>query len=94
MPPVPLLVRDPKNDGKKCGNSTASPNRVFKLTGSEATTLRCYETCAFSSEIADCVAVSGVHKKWCIGCKVELNAPHKGAVAFRMQDDQDGNYLS
>ena len=52
------------------------------------------ETCAFSSEIADCVAVSGVHKKWCIGCKVELNAPHKGAVAFRMQDDQDGNYLS
>jgi len=88
------LIRDPENDGKKCGDSPDSSNRSFKLTGSTATTRNCY---AFCKHDKDCVAFSGVYEKWCIGCKVALSSPHEGAEAFKRtvpgKADVDNNEL-
>ena len=87
------LIRDPENDGKKCGDSPDSSNRSFKLTGSTATTRNCYSFCKHDK---DCVAFSGVYEKWCIGCKVALSSPHEGAEAFKrtVPGKADGNYVS
>ena len=73
------FVRDPQNDNKKC-SIPGSANRLFKLSGSDATETNCQFSC---EQIQSCVAFSGIWGSWCIGCKIPLSADHHGAIAFR-----------
>jgi len=81
-----IMTRDPQTDGQKCETfqpNTKIPNRTFKLKGSNAKESICKKKCA---EDKDCVAMSGKLSGghiWCIGCKVPLNSPHEGAIAYR-----------
>ena len=80
------MTQDLKNDDKKCDGSFGSPRRAFKLSGANAEEKKCIEKCANDT---DCVAMSGIWKEWCIGCKLALNTPHQGAKAFKK--DEKGN---
>ena len=73
------MVRDVHQDNKKCGD-TWSINRVFKLKGNNATKKICLEECTKSDK---CIAMSGIWGSWCIGCQVNLDAPHNGVEAWK-----------
>ena len=73
------FVRDPQNDNKKC-SIPGSANRLFKLSGSDATETNCQYEC---EKIQSCVAFSGIWRSWCIGCKIPLSTYHNGATAFK-----------
>lgn len=74
-----LVVRDFSYDGKKCFNP-GSANRVFKLTGGEATEEKCSAKC---QEQSTCVAYSGIFNSWCIGCDTTLQTAHSGSKAYK-----------
>ena len=70
-------------DNKKCGYPKIEDphsNRVFDLRGRSATQENCIQKC---KDIPSCVAFSGIWNSWCIGCKIDLDAQHPGAVAFK-----------
>ena len=85
------FVRDPQNDNKKCSNP-GSANRLFKLSGTDATETNCQYEC---EKTQSCVAFSGIWGSWCIGCKIALSTYHDGAIAFRkgVKKDRFFNYL-
>ena len=71
------MNRDPEKDNKVCGMGPAI--RLFKLENETAMEIQCRKMC---SEDPDCIAMSGIWGKWCVGCKVKLKSPAYGTKAF------------
>ena len=71
-------MRDPKNNNKKC--KRGSSKRVFDLRGGKALEQNCRGACTKNK---NCVAFSGIWRKWCVGCSSALTDRHSGAIAFK-----------
>ena len=79
------MLRNPENDNKKCGETSSPENRVFVLSGGDANEANCTNKCIKNF---DCLAFSGIWNIgckhcWCIGCRVDLDTIHSGAVAYK-----------
>ena len=72
-------MADQPNNDKKCGQP-GDANRVIDLRGNAATEENCKLQCLENSA---CKAFSGIWNDWCIGCSVDLDETHSGAVAFK-----------
>ena len=69
---------NPDDNNKKCGDPN-SADRVFELFNNAATEEKCKEECVARP---NCVALSGIEKKWCFGCQVDLEKESPGATAW------------
>eukprot|EP00746_Dinoflagellata_sp_MGD_P167231 gnl/MRDRNA2_/MRDRNA2_97693_c0_seq1.p1 gnl/MRDRNA2_/MRDRNA2_97693_c0~~gnl/MRDRNA2_/MRDRNA2_97693_c0_seq1.p1 ORF type:complete len:442 (+),score=96.35 gnl/MRDRNA2_/MRDRNA2_97693_c0_seq1:50-1327(+) len=85
------MIRDPSQDGFKCKYQENAKNkrksRSFRLAGASATLEKCSKLCTDDPE---CITMSMVEKKWCIGCKqYVLTDNHRNAVAFKKVSQED-----
>jgi len=74
-----VVIPDSSKNGLKCGNP-GNANRVFDLRSGAVTEAACVAAC---ENLDSCVAFSGIMGSWCIGCQVELDTAHSGAVAYK-----------
>jgi len=75
-----VVVADASKDGMKCGTPAVGSNRVFDLRSSNANENACIAACENDE---NCVAFSGIMGSWCIGCSVDLDSAHGGAIAYK-----------
>ena len=75
-----VMIRDPENENKKCGEAVDSDERLFKLIGESAKENECREKCLKDPK---CITMSAIWGMWCIGCKTTLRSSIMGATAYR-----------